>query len=100
LWRRAGRRPESLRDENSRFSLGKLGLPINIAAVVWSACMIVNVGWPRAATYGPEWQHRFAPVIMTMILIVSGTFVRQLVVSRGTVTPEAAASQRRTTAAP
>jgi hypothetical protein len=34
---------------------------VNAAAVAWSAFMIVNVGWPRAATYGPLWQHRFAP---------------------------------------
>jgi urea carboxylase system permease len=75
-----------------RFSLGTLGLPINIAAVVWSACVIVNVGWPRATTYGPEWRHRFAPVIMTAVLMVSGAFVRRSVVRRNAATPEAAAS--------
>ena len=34
------------------FSLGKLGLPINILAVVWGAAMALNLAWPRADVYG------------------------------------------------
>jgi urea carboxylase system permease len=83
---------ETRDDEQGRFSLGRFGLPINVAAVAWSTCMVVNVGWPRAATYGEEWQHRFAPVIMTAVLIVCGALVRRIVVSRGAVTSGAAAS--------
>jgi urea carboxylase system permease len=58
------------------FSLGRLGLPINAAAVLWSTFMIVNVGWPRADTYGPLWQHRFAPLMLTASLLLSGCLVR------------------------
>jgi urea carboxylase system permease len=54
------------------FSLGRLGLPVNIAALGWSAFMVVNVGWPRASVYGAAWQHRFAPLVLTTILVVSG----------------------------
>ena len=53
------------------FSLGRLAIPINAAAVVWSSFMVVNIAWPRAAVYGPEWQHRFAPVILTAILVLT-----------------------------
>ena len=53
------------------FSLGRLAVPINAAAVVWSSFMVVNIAWPRAAVYGPQWQHRFAPVILTAILVLT-----------------------------
>jgi len=52
------------------FSLGAFGPAVNAAAAAWSAFMIVNVGWPRAATYGPLWQHRFAPLLLTALLLV------------------------------
>jgi urea carboxylase system permease len=34
------------------FSLGRLGLPVNIAAVLWGAAMTVNLAWPRVEVYG------------------------------------------------
>lgn len=34
------------------FSLGRLGLPINILAVLWGAAMALNLAWPRADVYG------------------------------------------------
>jgi hypothetical protein len=37
--------------------------------VLWSAFMVVNVGWPRAATYGSLWQHRYAPLLLTAGLL-------------------------------
>jgi len=51
------------------FSLGAFGTAVNAAAVAWSAFMILNVGWPRASTYGPAWQHRFAPLMLTAVLL-------------------------------
>ena len=39
--------------------------------------MIVNVGWPRAATYGPLWQHRFAPLMLTAALLLAGAAVHR-----------------------
>jgi urea carboxylase system permease len=53
------------------FSLGRFGIPVNVAAVLWSAFMVINVGWPRAAVYGAEWQTRFAPIILTTILVTT-----------------------------
>jgi urea carboxylase system permease len=34
------------------FSLGRLGLPVNVLAVVWGAGMALNLAWPRADVYG------------------------------------------------
>jgi urea carboxylase system permease len=38
--------------ENAPFSLGRWGMVINIAALVWGATMIVNFMWPRDASVG------------------------------------------------
>lgn len=54
------------------FSLGRWGIPINIAAAAWSAFMVLNVGWPRAEIYGADWPSRFAPIILTSILLSAG----------------------------
>lgn len=61
------------------FSLGRLAIPINAAAVVWSSFMVVNIAWPRAAVYGPQWQHRFAPVILTAILVLTALAAGSLI---------------------
>jgi len=33
--------------------------------------MVVNIGWPRSAIYGEAWQHRFAPLMLTTILVAT-----------------------------
>jgi hypothetical protein len=53
------------------FSLGRFGIPVNMAALLWSSFMVVNVGWPRVAVYGAAWQTRFAPIILTTILVAT-----------------------------
>ena len=63
--------PRDSEHEHYGFSLGRWGIPVNIAALIWSAFMVVNIGWPRAEIYGGQWQHRFAPVILTSILVAS-----------------------------
>ncbi len=54
------------------FSLGIFGLPINIAAVLWGAFVVINVGWPRAEIYGAGPWERFAAPFATLILLASG----------------------------
>ncbi|WP_084143473.1 APC family permease [Amycolatopsis taiwanensis] len=34
------------------FSLGRLGLPLNVVAVLWGAGMMTNLAWPREEIYG------------------------------------------------
>jgi urea carboxylase system permease len=74
LWRRRTAWPPA-GSPPGLFSLGRLGVPVNAAAVIWSTFMILNVGWPRAATYGPLWQHRFAPLLLTGVLLLIGAAV-------------------------
>ena len=57
------------------FNLGKWGLPVNILAVLWSTFMVVNVSWPRPATYGLEWYNQYAAWIYTVCLICVGGFI-------------------------
>jgi amino acid transporter len=86
LWRRVQGWPAvTAPGRGRRFSLGRLGVPVNAAAVIWSAFMILNVGWPRPEVYGVLWQHRFAPLILTAMLVlavlIADAFVRRT--SRG-----------------
>lgn len=59
----------------ARFSLGKWGLPVNILALIWSSFMVINVSWPRTATYGFEWYNQYAAWIYTFSLICVGVFI-------------------------
>jgi amino acid transporter len=46
------------------FSLGRLGLVVNVAAVVWGIAMALNLAWPRAEVFGSEWYLRFFPELV------------------------------------
>jgi hypothetical protein len=35
-----------------QFSLGRLGLPLNIIAVAFGTFFLIDIGWPRAIVYG------------------------------------------------
>ncbi|WP_020471253.1 APC family permease [Zavarzinella formosa] len=58
--------------------LGWWGLPVNILAVIWSAVLIVNIGWPRERLYGSEWHQQYAAPLFTALLLALGIiFARQ-----------------------
>ncbi|MET9552368.1 APC family permease [Streptomyces sp. NPDC006645] len=58
------------------FSLGRFGLPVNIAAVVWGLAMSLNLAWPRAAVYnatGPQhWYLRWGAFVFIGIVALGG----------------------------
>jgi urea carboxylase system permease len=58
------------------FTLGRLGLPINIIAVVFGAVLMVNVGWPRKEIYDPAGGHWLlqysAPIFVIVALALGG----------------------------
>lgn len=60
---------------DAKFSLGKWGFPVNILALTWSSFMVINVSWPRTATYGFEWYNQYAAWIYTAGLICIGVFI-------------------------
>ncbi len=39
------------------FSLGRWGLPVNIAAVAYGVLMVVNLAWPRAEIFNPTGEY-------------------------------------------
>ncbi|MBP2479282.1 urea carboxylase system permease [Crossiella equi] len=59
-----------------RFSLGKLGLPINVLAVLWGGAMVVNLIWPRQVIYNPSppfhWYLQWGAVIVVALVAVGG----------------------------
>ena len=62
-------------DTDAKFSLGKWGLPVNILALIWSSFMVINVSWPRTATYGLEWYNQYSAWIYTAGLICLGVLI-------------------------
>jgi hypothetical protein len=54
------------------FSLGRWGLPVNIAAVTYGVVMVINLAWPRAEIFNPTGEY---PVLqwagpLTIIAVV------------------------------
>jgi urea carboxylase system permease len=70
LWRRIRR--EQLSDHASAFTLGRAAPVINLLGLLWSAFMVLNLGWPRAAIYGDGLLNRFAPLMLTAALLIFG----------------------------
>ena len=62
-------------DTDARFNLGKWGFPVNILALIWSTFMVINVSWPRTATYGLEWYQQYSAWIYTGGLICVGVLI-------------------------
>jgi urea carboxylase system permease len=58
------------------FSLGKLGLPINILAVVWGAGMAINLAWPRKDVYNAtepfHWYLQYGAVLFIGVVFFGG----------------------------
>jgi urea carboxylase system permease len=54
------------------FTLGRWGLLVNFLAVLWGVGIVVNIGWPRAAIYGPEWYEHYAVILLTAGLLAVG----------------------------
>jgi len=52
------------------FSLGRLGLPVNVVAVVWLAVEALNIAWPRLE--GAPWYQTWAIPFIALCLLVLG----------------------------
>jgi urea carboxylase system permease len=64
------------------FSLGRWGLSLNFASVLWGLFVVVNMSWPRTEIYGADPWGRFAAVLATAALLGLGVLY-YLVVQRG-----------------
>jgi urea carboxylase system permease len=58
------------------FSLGRWGLPVNIAAVVWGLFMAINLAWPRASIYNAtepfHWYLKWGAVLFVGVVMLGG----------------------------
>ncbi|MEV7149515.1 amino acid permease [Streptomyces sp. NPDC093084] len=78
------------------FSLGRWGVPVNAAALLYGLAMSVNLAWPREAVYDPSgghWYFRWFTVLFLIATVVAGGLWRfSRAQSPGAVAvPEAAA---------
>ncbi|MFE3826154.1 APC family permease [Streptomyces sp. NPDC059092] len=58
------------------FSLGRLGLPVNVLAVLWGTAMSLNLAWPRPEVYnatGPHhWYLQWGAFLFVGIVAIGG----------------------------
>jgi len=71
LWMRCRGWPEK-DGPSGNFALGKWGLPVNLAAVVWGVLVIANIGWPRGGAAGTPWYQPYGTLLGTGILLAVG----------------------------
>jgi urea carboxylase system permease len=50
----------------------RVGMAVNIAAVLFGVLMTVNLIWPRAAFYGPAWYQQYIAVIFVPAVAIIG----------------------------
>jgi urea carboxylase system permease len=64
-------------DHGPYFSLGRWGLPVNIAAVTYGALVAINIAWPRNAVYNsvghPHWYWQWSPFLFIGGIVIIGT---------------------------
>ncbi|WP_378734132.1 amino acid permease [Nocardia brasiliensis] len=82
LVRRFKGMPADEASETGLFSLGRLGFPINVLAVLWGIAMAVNLAWPRAEVYTPNgggWWMQWAAPLFVLLVVAVGAVVHRLV---------------------
>ncbi|WP_260303551.1 APC family permease [Rathayibacter sp. PhB127] len=76
LLRRLRRRWPTADAPAGYFSLGRLGLPVNIVAVLWGAAMAVNLAWPRTEVYGDGPLRWIALIVVGAVVTVGLVWFR------------------------
>jgi urea carboxylase system permease len=75
-------------DHGPYFSLGRWGLPVNIAAVAYGTLVMVNIAWPRNAIYNavghPHWYWQWsAPIFVALVVIIGTIYYYTVQVNKG-----------------
>lgn len=74
-------------DGNPLFSLGKLGIVINVVAIVYQIGMVINLAWPRTEIYDLEgrgwWLQWSAPLFIGLTLLFGAVIHWQTRVRHG-----------------
>lgn len=55
--------------QDGYFSLGRLGLPVNVLAVLWGGAMALNLAWPREDVYGAGWLRWIAFIFVGVVAL-------------------------------
>jgi urea carboxylase system permease len=83
------------RGDRRYFSLGRLGLPVNVVAVVWGAGMALNLAWPRREVYNAtepyHWYLQWGAFVFVGAILLTGLAWHLLRRRRTGVLPEHAA---------
>ena len=71
-----GEWPPKHREGQKYFTLGKLGLPINLLAVGWGTFMAINLAWPRKDVYNAaapfHWYLQYGAILFIGIVFFGG----------------------------
>ena len=74
--RRRGQWPRDAETTKGYFSLGRWGLPVNIAAVIWGAAMALNLAWPRRDVYNAtepfHWYLQYGAFLFIGVVALGG----------------------------
>jgi urea carboxylase system permease len=58
------------------FTMGRFGLPVNIAAVIFQVLVVINLAWPRVAIYNgfgaQHWYLKYAAVLFIAVVYIIG----------------------------
>jgi urea carboxylase system permease len=83
------------RGDRRYFSLGRLGLPVNVLAVLWGAGMALNLAWPRREVYNAtepyHWYLQWGAFLFVGVIMLTGLVVHLLRRNRSGVLPGHAA---------
>ncbi|MBS0376263.1 MAG: amino acid permease [Proteobacteria bacterium] len=67
-----GRWPPADLGTGGYFTMGRWGLPVNIAAVLWGLGMALNLAWPREAVYGLPWYNTWGAYVYIGVILGAG----------------------------
>ena len=75
-------------DHGPYFSLGRLGMPVNIAAVGYGVLVLINIAWPRNAIYNAvgkaHWYWQWsAPLFIAIIVAIGAIYYYTVQVKKG-----------------
>ena len=70
-------------EDRRYFHLGRWGVPVGVAAVVWGVLVVVNTAWPRKAVYNPappfHWALQWGAVLFVGIALLLGLLYYRIV---------------------
>jgi urea carboxylase system permease len=70
--RLAGQWPPADLAAGGYFTMGRWGMLVNVAAVLWGAGMAINLAWPREAVYGAPWYNTWGAFVYIAAILGAG----------------------------